>query len=83
MKKPKSTPGTHTEKWGGDTVIWIDKRSIDPELVVQTNWVVYSAQEEAEGVCVTLLPPKPQDCEMSAKNGLYLIIFEHSSDQNF
>ena len=32
--------------------IWIDKRGIDPQPEVQTNWVVYSAQEEAEGDCV-------------------------------
>lgn len=31
--------------------IWIDKRGIDPEPEVQTNWVAYSAQEEAEGDC--------------------------------
>lgn len=53
--------------------IWIDKRGIDPEPEVQTNWVVYSAQEKAEGDCVLPFCLLSLRTEMSAKNGLRLL----------
>lgn len=45
LSLPQKLPQGEVGRW---YFIWIGKRGIDPEPEVQTNWVVYSAWEEAE-----------------------------------